>query len=101
MEIIEIIDYHVNYFSENIEVRFRTLDDDDSTIRTDRILFSELDSFGFSNLKNSIISEDVDIDEEDFDIFNFDGDYDDQELLSFLNEYYLINPERLPESELS
>jgi hypothetical protein len=100
MEIREIIDYRINHLSENIEIDFRTIDDEDLIIRKDSILFSDLDSFGFGSLKTSIIDESLNDDEDDeFDIFGFGGYYDDEELLSFLNEYYLIYPERLPEKD--
>ena len=43
------------------------------------------------------------IDEDEIDYDDFDDMYDDEELedevISFLNEYYLINPKNLPPSE--
>jgi hypothetical protein len=99
MEIREIIDYRINHISENIEIDFRILDDENFVIRKDKVLFSDMDSFGFINLKNSMIDESIDDEDDEIDIFGFDEYYDEQELLSFLNEYYLIYPDRLPEKD--
>lgn len=100
MEIREIVSYHFDNSSETLEVSFKTLDDDDSSVRTDKITFGEIDSFGFSFIKESSEFYDDDFeDDDDFDIFGMNEGYDEDELVSFLNEYYLIFPDRLPDSE--
>lgn len=92
MEIVELVDYHINHLDELLEVSFRTNDDDYRTYRTDKIPLSEVDSFGFS------LSEDKEIDDEyESDDFFSDEDYNENEILSFLNEYYTIFSDRLPE----
>lgn len=101
MEIGELISFYVNDLSETLDVSFRLVGDEEDQIRLDEIELSELDTFGF-NLKDKI---DMDLfdDEDDFedDIFDFeDEDVDDSEIISFLNQYYLIFPENLPETEL-
>ena len=101
MEIGELISFYVNDLSETLDVSFRLVGDEEDQIRLDEIELSELDTFGF-NLKDKI---DIDLfdDEDDFedDIFDFeDEDVDDSEIISFLNQYYLIFPENLPETEL-
>lgn len=97
MEIIEIISYHVNNSDDTIEVKFRLSDDAESEIRVDEIPLSEADDFGF----NLIL--------EDFDFFNEDeendniidaNEVDEDELLSFLNEYYMVYPDKLPSKDL-
>jgi hypothetical protein len=93
MEIIEIVDYHINHSKETLEVKFRTNDDDYRLYRFDEINLTEVDSFGFS-LNGE---KEVDDDDLDFDDFFTDDDYNENEILSFLNEYYTIFPERLPE----
>lgn len=105
MEIREVLAYYINESKGLINVTFKTVNDDDDEIRLDQIEMSEFDIFGFS-LKNKeddlIMDDDDDIEDflfsDDDDIYDEDVDYD--ELLSFLNEYYLIYPERIPEPRL-
>jgi len=101
MEIGELISFYVNDLSETLDVSFRLVGDEEDQIRLDEIDLSELDTFGF-NLKDKI---DIDLfdDEDDFedDLFDFEDEgIDDSEIISFLNQYYLIFPENLPETEL-
>jgi hypothetical protein len=99
MEIVEIISYFVNDSTETIEIKFRLNDDDESEMRFDEIELREAKEFGYQ-----LVVEDLDFftdedDEEDVDDFIDDG-IDEDELLSFINEYYMIYPERLPEKDL-
>ena len=91
MEVIEIISYHINHTDDTIIVEFRTNEDSNFELRTDTIDMKEADDFGFN-----LINEDFDFfeDEEEDDI-NID-DINEDELISFLNEYYMIYPDRLP-----
>jgi len=91
----------VNEASQTLDVTFRILSDSDDEIRTDQITLEEVRTFGYN------INEKVDdfYDEEDEDdIYLFgdidDEDLDEQEVISFLNEYYLIYPDNLPDAEL-
>jgi hypothetical protein len=96
MEIVEIISYHVNYTTDTIEVKFRVNEDDDSEIRVDTINLSESDDFGYN-----IILEDLDFwDDEEMEDFESEDDVDEEELKSFLNEYYMIYPDRLPAKDI-
>jgi len=94
MEILEVVSYFINHSKDTIEVRFRTTDDSDEEIRIDEIDLKESDDFGF----NLIIEDYGFYDDEEDDLINED-DVDESELLSFLNEYYLIYPERIPEKD--
>lgn len=101
MEIKEIISFYVNEVSETLEVSFRLFDDDDDKIREDQIELIEVETFGY-NLGNKI---DLDLFEEDDNYLETEFDLveefnNDDEIISFLNEYYLIYPNNLPESEL-
>jgi hypothetical protein len=99
MEIREIVDYYYNDKSNVIQITFRTNQDSDENIRHDEISLKETVDFGYE-----FINEDIE--------YFFDDDYEDvenssdtelvdyDELISFLNEYYLIYPDRLPESEI-
>lgn len=101
MEIKELESFYVNGASQTLDVTFRILSDSDDEIRTDQITLEEVRTFGYN------ITENVDdfYDEEDEDdIYLFgdidDEDLDEQEVISFLNEYYLIYPDNLPDAEL-
>ena len=37
---------------------------------------------------------------DDFDDELFEESIDENEIISFLNEYYIVNPKNLPESEI-
>ena len=95
MEIVEILGYEVNHKLDSIEVRFRTIEDSEGDIRIDNIELSEADDFGYV-----LIPEDdfefYDDEEEDYSEYN---DVDEIELVGFLNEYYMIYPDRLPKKE--
>ena len=98
MEIKEIVTYFVNNDTNILEVSFRTIDDNDDVLRTDLIDYSIVESYGFDLMTESFdffddISEDEEFDDELLEI-------DEEELLSFLNEYYMVNPSSLPKPEI-
>ncbi len=96
MEIIEVISYNVNYGKDTIEVKFRMNEDDEYEGRIDEINLTEADDFGYT-----LLYEDFNDDEEEDEFGFIDGDeVDEHELLNFLNEYYLIFPDRLPKKDL-
>jgi len=97
MEIVEIISYFINHSTDTIDVRFRFNNDEEDEIRVDVIDLKESDDFGYT-----LIVEDFDlfIDDEDEDDNLLEDNVDEIELLSFLNEYYLIYPEKVPQKDL-
>ena len=101
MELQELVYFYILEESRTIEVSFRLTTDSEDEVRTDFIELSEAEDFGYN-----IITEDLDfmsdyMDEEDefeddwSDIVNIDED----SLISFLNEYYVVFPKKLPEAE--
>ena len=99
MEIKEILSYFLNSDSNILEVSFRTIDDEDDVLRNDNINYSIVSEYGFE------------LETETFDFFGeeFDEDLgddnekielDEDELISFLNEYYTINENSIPKAEL-
>jgi hypothetical protein len=95
MEIVEIISYFVNTPLDTIEVKFRLNEDSGDEIRIDEIQLKESDDFGYT-----LIMEDFGFyDDEDDDLLD-EEEVDEHELISFLNEYYMIYPERLPAKDL-
>jgi len=101
MEIREIISFYINTTNEVLEVDFRLTEDGDDEMRTDEVPLSELTEYGFKFEHEHIdIESEDDFDDmsglldEDFDI---DSDINMEELLPFLNEYYTVNPDKLPD----
>lgn len=99
MEIKEIVSYFLNQETNILEVSFRTIDDSDDVVRTGNINFSIADEYGFIvELENPIINDDID--EDELWERNYFPELNEEELLSFLNEYYEVNPNEIPETEL-
>lgn len=105
MEIKELISFYINESTEMLEVTFRLLSDSDDEIRTGQIEISETENFGYDFLNKSLDSynrlfgEEFDEEtEEDFD--EEENEIEENEVVSFLNEYYLIFPNKLPNAEL-
>lgn len=102
MEIVEIISYSVNVKKNILEVSFRTMDDSEEVVREDRMDYSLAEEYGYQ------------LEEEDFDLFfdvdedeDFEDDLDlnevlldEDQLISFLNEYYTVNPKALPKPDV-
>lgn len=101
MEILEIISCNVDLKSNILDVTFRTIEDSDDVQRVDRIDYSDVEEYGYD-----IISQDFDIfgdfedDEELENDYYSDNDFeiDEEELITFLNEYYMVNPSSLPKA---
>lgn len=102
MDIKEIISFYINESSGMMDVTFRDVKDDDDEVRIDQIDLEEVKKFGYN-----FIDKDDDIvfdDDEDIDIFSELEDdlesVDIEELFSFLSEYYLLYPDRIPETTI-
>lgn len=98
MEIKEIISYFFNGESNIVEVVFRTIEDSDEEIRTDNIDYAIIEDYGFD-----LVTESFDFFDEEFEDEIVDEEkveLDEDELISFLNEYYTINPDSLPKAEI-
>jgi len=98
MEIKEIVSYFLNSDSNILDVSFRTIEDDEEVMRTDSIDYSIVEDYGFDLVTESFDFFDDDL--EDDEVLPMDKvELDEDELITFLNEYYTINPEVLPKSE--
>lgn len=101
MEIQELIFYYLHEDTRTLEVNFRLTTDSDDEFRSDIIDLTETENFGYK-----IISDDLDILNEYYEDEFEDDDWgvseviDEQTLISFLNEYYIVNPKKLPKSEI-
>ena len=98
MEIKEIVSYFLNSGTNILEVSFRTIEDSEEVLRSDSIDYSIVEDYGFD-----LVTESFDFFDEEFEdelIEEEKVELDEDELIIFLNEYYTINPESLPKSEL-
>ena len=98
MEIKEILSYFLNSDSNILEVSFRTIEDEDDVLRNDNINYSIVSEYGFE-----LETETFDFFGEEFDEELGDDEekieLDEDELVSFLNEYYTINQDSIPKAE--
>ena len=97
MEIKEIVSYFLNAESNILEVTFRTISDSDDVLRTDNIDYSISEEYGYV-LESDYFNFFEDDDEEN-DYMNLELELDEDVLISFLNEYYEVNPKSLPKPE--
>ena len=102
MEIQELVYFYILEESRTIEVSFRLTTDGDDELRTDFIEISEAEDFGYNiiteelDFMNDYMDDEDEMGEDWSDILNIDED----NLISFLNEFYVINPQKLPKAEL-
>lgn len=99
MEIQELISYYLYEETKRIEVSFRLTLDSEDEIRNDVINLDDAKDFGYNLIQESFDFFDPDDEfeeDEDEDFQTIDEDI----LLSFLNEYYVVNPEKLPKVEI-
>jgi len=110
MKIKEIVNYYYNPKSEIIQVSFRLKDDGEDEIREHEFELDFVEKSGFFILENYdyessdfpiIYEEDTDeliIDEEALDEREYE--VDKIELKDFMDEYYKLNPNKIPPSFL-
>jgi len=100
MEIQELIFYYLHESTKTIEVNFRLTKDSEEVFRSDIFDLTEAETLGYNIISNNldILDEFTDDDYEDDDWSDFKS-VDEEVLMSFINEYYIVNPEKLPKSE--
>lgn len=99
MEIQEIVSYYLFEDSRKVEVSFRLTIDSEDEIRNDIIDVDEAKDFGYILIEEEI--DDLFIDDDDSEFY--DDEFitvDEIQLLDFLNEYYIVNPNQLPKIEI-
>lgn len=99
MEVAEILSHHVDKTQNLIILEFKLFGDDDDMVREDFIEYTFFEEFGFDNRTDfeifNVVTEDIEDEWVDDEV-----DYiDDESLISFLNEYYIIYPKKLPKPE--
>ena len=96
MEVKELVDVFVH---ENlIEVHFRMTNDDEDVIRVDEFEFGVFDDYGYLVLNEEQTLFEYDDENDSFDLDFLDAEVNEQELISFMNEYYIVTG-NLPKPE--
>lgn len=97
MEVQEVIFYYLHEDTNILEIQFRLTIDSEDEVRIDHIDLMEADDFGYDLVLESLDFDDDD--EEDF-FWKDSASIDEDNLMDFLNEYYIVNPKKLPKPEL-
>ncbi len=98
MEVKELVSFYINESLQTLDVTFRLKHDSDEVIRTDQIELEEAEKLGYS-FDGGTLNESYD-DDEEFEESYDELDIDDDDIKSFLNEYYFEYSNKLPKSEL-
>jgi hypothetical protein len=97
MEVTEIVSYYYHEDKKILEVSFRLNVDNDDEVRNDTLSLEDAKNIGFE-----LIKEELNLFEDEDDFFDDFEDFvsiDEDLLLSYLNEYYIVNPDKLPKVE--
>lgn len=98
MEVVEIVSHFINRDSNMLRVEFRCMGDEIDDVRTDVIEYTYVEEFGY----DTGLDYDEFFDEYEEDEWDYNDDdeefMDEETLLSFLNEYYVVYP-KLPDAE--
>jgi len=100
MDIKELISYYIDKDTNILEVSFRLHSDTDDYVRNDSIDFDIAKKYGYSIVTENYAFLDTESIEDGFDRKEKDAALDENELMNFLNEYYTINSELMPDTQL-
>lgn len=100
MEVIEVISHYVDKTQNIINIEFRLLGDTEDDVREDMIEYSFFEEFGFDITKDFDIFESIIDEEDEWDTDEYDYINNEDDLLSFLNEYYIVYPDKLPKTQI-
>ena len=100
MEVIEVISHYVDKTQNIIKIEFRLLGDSEDNVREDIIEYSFFEEFGFDNSKDFDIFESIIDEEDEWDNDEYDYINNEDDLLTFLNEYYVVYPDKLPKTQI-
>lgn len=99
MEVVDIISHYIDKTQNLINVEFRLLEDDDDIIREDIIEYSYFEEFGFDNSKDFNIFDEILDEEDEWGSDDYDYIENEDSIITFLNEYYVVYPKKLPKPE--
>ena len=100
MEIIEILTAYGNKSENILRIEFLVLNDEGS--RSDVIDYNVVEEFGYDVEMNLDVFDDYDTDYDEIETWDNDDNevfIDNETLITFLNEYYIVFPDRIPEEE--
>lgn len=95
MEVIEILTHYVDKNKNLISVEFRLSTDDEDVVREDLIEYTFFEEFGYDNSKDFDIFDDID-EEDEWGDDEYDYIDNEDSIISFLNEFYVVYPNKLP-----
>ena len=99
MEVVEIVSHYIDKTQNLINVEFRLLEDEDDMIREDIVEYSYFEEFGFDNSKDFNIFDDILDEEDEWGSDDYEYIENEDSIITFLNEYYVVYPEKLPKPE--
>jgi hypothetical protein len=99
MEVVDIISHYIDKTQNLINVEFKLLEDDDDMIREDIIEYSYFEEFGFDNSKDFNIFDEILDEEDEWGSDDYDYIENEDSIVTFLNEYYVVYPKKLPKPE--
>jgi hypothetical protein len=99
MEVVEVVSHYIDKTQNIINVEFRLLGDSEDEVREDIVEYLYFEEFGFDNTKDFDIFESIIDEEDEWDSDDYDYIDNEDDLLSFLNEYYVVYPDKLPKTQ--
>jgi len=100
MEIVDLISYYIYEDTKRMEVSFRLNIDSEDEMRSDIINLDESKDYGYRIIEENLDFFDLsDYEEDEFDDIEDFQSVDEDTLIQFLNEYYIVNPDKLPKPE--
>jgi hypothetical protein len=100
MEIVDLISYYIYEDTKRMEVSFRLNTDSEDEMRSDVINLDESKEYGYKIIEENLDFFDLsDYEEDEFDDYEDFQSVDEDILIQFLNEYYIVNTDKLPKPE--
>jgi hypothetical protein len=100
MEIVDLISYYIYEDTKRMEVSFRMSIDSEDEMRSDVINLDESKEYGYTIVGENLDFFDLsDYEEDEFDNIGEFQSVDEDILIQFLNEYYVVNTDKLPKPE--
>lgn len=95
MEVVEILSHFVDKNKNLISVEFRLSVDDEDMVREDMIEYNYYEEFGYDEKSVFDLFEELD-DADDWEDDEYEYIANEESIISFLNEYYVVYPKKLP-----
>lgn len=96
MEVREIVETFIH--EDIVEVHFRFINDEEDKIRVDEFQLNQFYDYGYNVVVEETTLFEYDEDEDEFELDFLDKEINESELISFLNEYYMVTGD-IPDAE--